>query len=293
MTGEPDQLSFHSNFIVLHLTLALNSLKEILVRTASGIVFLIIVIGSILIHPVAFLVVFAGFTVLGLKEYFELTTDKHISPLYLILGILLYFLIGLIGTDILAPFHFVWIILVLPLVLVIHLFEKKRNMTEIGAVFSGYFYVAVPFGLMNWFAMMSNRGGMLYNYLLISLFVIVWCNDIFAYLSGSFLGKHKLFERISPKKTWEGFVGGMIFALLAGYILSLFFHDLTLIQWLVLSSIIVVTGTLGDLSESMLKRYAGVKDSGSLMPGHGGVLDRFDAVLFATPFVLIYLETVL
>ncbi len=284
---------FHSNFIVLHLTLALQSLKEILIRTASGIVFLIIVIGSILIHPIVFLVVFSGFTLLGLKEYFQLTTDGQTKPVYLILGLLIYFLIGLIGTGTLELFYFVWIILALPLVVVFQLYEKKNDKSETGAIFSGYFYVAVPFGLMNWFAMMSNRGGMLYNYLLISLFVIVWCNDIFAFLAGSFFGKHKLFERVSPKKTWEGFAGGLVFALLAGYVLSLFFHDLTLIQWIVLSLIIVVTGTFGDLSESMLKRRAGVKDSGSLMPGHGGVLDRFDAVLFATPFVLIYLNLIM
>ena len=277
----------------MHLTLALYSLKEILIRTASGIVFLIIVIGSILLHPIAFLLVFAVFTLLGLKEYFQLTADGQTKPEYLILGLVLYFLIGLIGTGTLDLIYFVWIILVLPLVVIIQLFEKKQNWHKTGSVFSGYFYVVVPFGLMNWFAMMSNRGGVLYNYLLISLFVIVWCNDIFAYLSGSFFGKHKLFERVSPKKTWEGFVGGLIFALLAGFVLSLFFHDLMLIQWLVLSLIIFVTGTLGDLSESMLKRSAGVKDSGSLMPGHGGILDRFDAVLFATPFVLIYLELVL
>jgi phosphatidate cytidylyltransferase len=112
-------------------------------------------------------------------------------------------------------------------------------------------------------------------------------------LTGSFFGKHKLFERISPKKTWEGFFGGLLFALLSAYVLSLFSASLSYTEWLVLATVIVLAATIGDLSESMLKRNAGVKDSGNLMPGHGGVLDRFDAVLFATPFVFIYLKFIL
>ena len=128
------------------------------------------------------------------------------------------------------------------------------------------------------------------GFLLIAVLVIIWCNDILAYLTGSFFGKHRLFERISPKKTWEGFAGGLIMALVAAFILSLFSSTLSVIEWLILALIIVLTATIGDLSESMLKRYAGVKDSGNLMPGHGGILDRFDAVLFATPFVFIYFK---
>jgi len=284
-----------SKFIALQLIKLVVQLKEILVRTASGIVFLVIVLGSILLHPIAFLLVFGAFTLLGLKEYFNLTKipEGNVRVFYMILGLLFYFLIGLIGIGWLEVAYVIWIVIVFPAVVTIQLFTYKQSWTETGSVLTGYLYVAVPFALMNWFVLLSSHTGYVANYLLFSLFIIVWCNDIFAYLTGSFIGKHKLFERVSPKKTWEGFAGGLVFALVAGYVSSLFFVELSLLQWLGLSFIIVVTATLGDLSESMLKRYAGVKDSGSIMPGHGGVLDRFDAVLFATPFVLIYLNIIM
>ncbi|RLD34786.1 MAG: phosphatidate cytidylyltransferase [Bacteroidetes bacterium] len=285
----------HSNFIDLHLIKLVLQVKEILIRTASGIVFLIIVLGSILLHPMAFLVVFGGFTLLGMKEYFNLTdvSSGHLRYVYALVGLLLYFLLGLIGTGALEVVHSLWVLLLLPIVVIAQLFTQKQNWTEISSVLSGYIYVVVPFALMNWFDFLSNSTGIFANYLLFSLFIIVWCYDIFAYLTGSFFGKHKMFERVSPKKTWEGFAGGLVFALLAAYVFSLFFDQLNVLQWLVLALIIVVTATLGDLSESMLKRFAGVKDSGSIMPGHGGILDRFDAVLFATPFVLIYLDIII
>lgn len=126
--------------------------------------------------------------------------------------------------------------------------------------------------------------------LLIGLFVIIWSSDVFAYLVGSAIGKNRLFERVSPKKSWEGSIGGLSFALLAAYILSLIYPQISLVNWLVLAIIIVIAGTFGDLVESMLKREAGVKDSGTILPGHGGVLDRFDATIFAVPFVFVYVN---
>lgn len=126
--------------------------------------------------------------------------------------------------------------------------------------------------------------------ILIGLFVLVWSSDVFAYLIGSMFGKHRLFERVSPKKSWEGSIGGLAFAILAAYILSLFYTELSIINWIIMAVIVVITGTLGDLSASLLKRIAGVKDTGTLLPGHGGVLDRFDAVLFAAPFVFVYIN---
>lgn len=269
-------------------------MKEILIRTISGIVFLIVVLGSILLHPIAFFVVFGVFTAIGLNEYFTLTivTGRNQKPVFITLGLLLYALLGLIGLSFIDITYGLFIFLWFPIVVAFQLFEKEINWSNIGAVFTGYFYVAIPFGLLNTFFAFSQNE-IFSGFLLVSILIIVWCNDIFAYLSGSFLGKHKLFERISPKKTWEGFFGGLLFAMLAAYLLSMLSDTFTITEWLVLSIIIVITATIGDLSESMLKRNAGVKDSGSLMPGHGGILDRFDAVLFATPFVFVYIKFLL
>lgn len=123
----------------------------------------------------------------------------------------------------------------------------------------------------------------------LGIVLLVWANDTFAYFAGSLLGKHKIAPEISPKKSWEGFAGGLVFALVTAYVLSGFYFSLNPVQWMVVASLVVVFGTLGDFFESWLKRQAGVKDSGSLMPGHGGFLDRFDALIFCLPFVTIYL----
>jgi len=124
------------------------------------------------------------------------------------------------------------------------------------------------------------------------MFILIWANDTFAYIVGKTIGKHKLFERISPKKTIEGFVGGMVFTVIGAYILgqSFYFTFLTPWQWMAFAAILVIFGTLGDLVESHLKRNAGVKDSGTIMPGHGGILDRLDSVLFAIPFLFLYYQ---
>lgn len=123
----------------------------------------------------------------------------------------------------------------------------------------------------------------------LGIVLLVWANDTFAYFAGSLLGKHKITPEISPKKSWEGFAGGLVFALVTAYVLSGFYFSLNPVQWMVVASLVVVFGTLGDFFESWLKRQAGVKDSGSFMPGHGGFLDRFDALIFCLPFVTIYL----
>lgn len=123
----------------------------------------------------------------------------------------------------------------------------------------------------------------------LGIVLLVWANDTFAYFAGSLLGKHKIAPEISPKKSWEGFAGGLVFALVTAYVLSGFYFSLNPVQWMVVASLVVVFGTLGDFFESWLKRQAGVKDSGSFMPGHGGFLDRFDALIFCLPFVTIYL----
>ena len=121
---------------------------------------------------------------------------------------------------------------------------------------------------------------------------LTWANDSFAYIVGSKIGKTPFFLRISPKKTWEGTIGGAVFCMLTAGIIAQFFTQLSLLDWLVVGAIVAVFGTIGDLVESLLKRSVGVKDSGSFMPGHGGFLDRFDAFIFCIPFVYFYLSVV-
>jgi phosphatidate cytidylyltransferase len=124
---------------------------------------------------------------------------------------------------------------------------------------------------------------------MLGFLLILWLNDTGAYLIGSWIGKHKLFERISPKKTWEGSMGGAFMALLTSWGMALLVKGIPLWQWISIGLIIVIFGTLGDLVESMLKRSLGIKDSGTILPGHGGILDRFDALLLAVPFVFVFL----
>ena len=135
-----------------------------------------------------------------------------------------------------------------------------------------------------------------FNYVnssILGVFVLIWTNDTFAFLVGKNFGKHKLLERISPNKTIEGFVGGMVFTFLVSLLLaSQFDTSLTIVQWIVIAGIVSIFGVLGDLIESMFKRQAGVKDSSNFIPGHGGFLDRFDSVIFAAPFIFIYLQFV-
>ena len=131
--------------------------------------------------------------------------------------------------------------------------------------------------------------------IIIGLLILIWTNDTFAYIVGKSIGKHKLFEKISPKKTIEGFFGGLIFAIFAGYLISMYlikpstqFSDKSILIWMIIAAIVGVMGTIGDLIESKFKRIAGVKDSGKIMPGHGGVLDRLDSVIFVAPFIFLF-----
>jgi phosphatidate cytidylyltransferase len=268
-------------------------LKDIYIRTFTGAIFLITIIGSILLHPLVFFGVLFIFSSLALNEYFLLAAkgeSRKQNLGFFILGIIIYCLTGLIGVGLLDIKSAAAIIPLFLVVIILELFKKTNSSwTKIGIYLTGFAYISIPFGLMNFFYVIPDSDTIQVG-ILIGLFVIVWSSDVFAYLVGSMIGKHRILERISPKKSWEGSFGGLLFALIAAYILSMFYTQLSLSRWLVMAVIIVVFGTLGDFAESMLKRQAGVKDSGNLLPGHGGVLDRFDAILFATPFVYFYLN---
>ena len=153
---------------------------------------------------------------------------------------------------------------------------------------SGLFYILLPVSLIPFITNSSLSDGYDPRILLGTLFII-WIYDTGAYIFGSLLGKHKMAPGISPKKSWEGLIGGLVFAFLSSIVIAQYFTLLNQVDWIVLSLIIVLTSTTGDLFESLIKREAGVKDSGKIFPGHGGMLDRFDSVLMAIPFVFLYL----
>lgn len=191
-----------------------------------------------------------------------------------------------------APVPVEYYILMFPLIsgiYMIKLYKKfeRKPFTNIAFTFLGIFYVAIPFALLN--VLVHEDGHYNYEVILGSL-LILWASDTGAYFAGTRFGKRKLFERISPKKSWEGFAGGAILAMIFVFGLSRFLHSLTLGQWVIVGIIIIVGGTFGDLIESLLKRSIEIKDSGDSLPGHGGFLDRFDGLLISAPFIAAYLE---
>ena len=193
--------------------------------------------------------------------------------------------LGLIKTDLIAiNFWFIGVIFIA---------EMYRNQTNpfvnISLTLTGVFFIALPFSILNYFYTPDFQYAHSSPEVLMGFFFILWANDSFAYLTGVSFGKHRLFERISPKKSWEGSIGGFVFGLLTAWVVSMFFKEFDLIHWMIIAAIIMIFGTFGDLVESLLKRSLNVKDSGNVLPGHGGLLDRFDAVLLAAPAVFVYL----
>jgi phosphatidate cytidylyltransferase len=260
-------------------------------RTLSGFLFVALLVGSILLNKFLFATVFALICGLAVSEFHKLSNRQVgvcVNRLSGLLGGVLLFLASFVYAS--GIWHYpVFSIygLYVVLVLVSELYKQKPNALHNWAYFiMGQVYVALPFSLLNFILFINDWQPLV----LLSVFVTIWVNDTGAYLVGVTLGKHKLFERISPKKSWEGFIGGALFALLSGYIFSMLIPQISLIHWLIFSEIVVIFGTLGDLIESLMKRTVDIKDSGNLIPGHGGLLDRFDSMLLAAPVVFIYLS---
>jgi len=255
-------------------------------RTITGAIFVMLIIASILLHPVFFASLFLVFCVLGTLEFYKIVASENIQP-QKILGIIIAIYWYLSFTFIIS--FGLSIIFIIPLVFLVFIFELFRNkpnpILNIAVTLIGFLYIAFPLSLLNFIPIFLEN----HYELLLGIFVLTWTNDTFAYLTGIKLGKHKLFERISPKKTWEGSIGGLIFSLICACIFSYFYKDSSILVWIGMAIIIVITGILGDLVESMFKRSLQIKDSGSILPGHGGILDRLDAMLIATPFVFVYL----
>ena len=272
-------------------------MKNLIIRALTGIIFVVVLISAIYIHPIFFLILFCIITGLTLWEFGGLVkhyenanlqrTVNVLGGVYLFIATFVY-ANGLTDGKIFLPY-----LLFIMLTMIAELYYKAPNPINNWAfTLFAQVYCAGSFSILNFIgAEPGTPGVMSYTPLFImAIFIFVWLDDTGAYLVGSLIGKHKLFERISPKKSWEGFFGGLILALASSQAFAWFAPEINRMNWLGLAATVALFGTSGDLIESLLKRTLGVKDSGNVLPGHGGMLDRFDSVMLAVPASYIYIE---
>lgn len=272
-------------------------MKNLIIRALTGIIFVVVLISAIYIHPIFFLILFCIITGLTLWEFGGLVkhyenanlqrTVNVLGGVYLFIATFVY-ANGLTDGKIFLPY-----LLFIMLTMIAELYYKAPNPINNWAfTLFAQVYCAGSFSILNFIgAEPGTPGVMSYTPLFImAIFIFVWLDDTGAYLVGSLIGKHKLFERISPKKSWEGFFGGLILSLASSQAFARFAPEINRMNWLGLAATVVLFGTWGDLIESLLKRTLGVKDSGNVLPGHGGMLDRFDSVMLAVPASYIYIE---
>lgn len=266
------------------------TMKNILIRSSSGAVFVGLIIASILISELAIGAILAVFGFIGIQELIQLL-EKGAHPFSrkatMVSAVLLFsgFAWSLAASSSIYLLPFVALAVMVPFIHQVVGVQAPSFMA--GLIAAGIpVFVGLPLILLLHSAYLT---GYFQPYLLLGIFLLTWTYDTFAFLVGSWLGKTKLLERVSPKKSLEGLAGGAIFAIFGAWVYAQFNNDLSFYHWLIIAGIVVVFGTLGDLCESVIKRNYGVKDSGNIMPGHGGVLDRFDALLFTGPAVYCYL----
>ena len=272
-------------------------MKNLIIRALTGIIFVVVLVSAICIHPIFFLILFCIITGLTLwefgglvKHYENANLQRAVNVLggvYLFIATFVY-TNGLTDGKIFLPY-----LLFIMLTMIAELYYKAPNPINNWAfTLFAQVYCAGSFSMLNFIgAEPGTPGVMSYTPLFImAIFIFVWLDDTGAYLVGSLIGKRKLFERISPKKSWEGFFGGLILVLASSQAFAWFAPEIRRMNWLGLAATVVLFGTWGDLIESLLKRTLGVKDSGNVLPGHGGMLDRFDSVMLAVPASYIYID---
>ena len=278
-------------------------MKNFIIRTITGVIFVAAIVASFL-RPEAMVLLFSIVTGLTVWEFTGLVNERPgvtvnrfictVAAVYFFYA-MTYFCSDLYG-GVAKSVVFIPYLVTIIYLLVSELYLKQADPIQDWAyTMLSQMYIALPFSLLNVLAFTATpQGAVSFNTLLpLSVFVFLWVNDSGAYCVGSLLGRHKLFPRVSPGKSWEGSIGGAVFVLAAAYAISYFLDGtmLSTLGWLGLGLVVVVFGTWGDLIESLFKRTLGIKDSGNILPGHGGMLDRFDSSLLAIPAAVVYLYT--
>ena len=265
--------------------------SNFLQRAITGVIFVAVLVGCILGGPISFTILFALISALTINEFGNIVNrmeHTHMNkPISILAGLFLFLCFGYIGVvpganEIFIPYLFLILYLFIS-----ELYKKQPNpLNNWAYAMMSQIYIALSFALLNVLAYHSSATESVSQYnpiLPLSIFIFNWVNDTGAYCTGMLFGKHRLFERISPKKSWEGSIGGAVFSIIAAIVLAHFFTFLSTGVWIGLGLTVVVFGTWGDLTESLMKRTLGIKDSSNILPGHGGMLDRFDSTLMAVP----------
>lgn len=264
-------------------------MHNLLKRSFSGIIFVSLFISAILVSKESYIVLITLFGFLCIWEFTKIINLKNFAS-YIFFAILLFLMMkrqdsyaitGILGITLLSSTYLIY-----------QLFAKKQikfsnERAKLGITIR---YVIFPISFLVLLPFYENS---FHPNLMISILSIIWVNDSFAFLVGKNFGKNKLFPSVSPKKTVEGFLGGLIFSLIAAVFISKLYLDFSMLHWMFIAIIVSVIGTIGDLVESKFKRQANIKDSGNIMPGHGGILDRLDSLLFAAPFVYLYINFII
>lgn len=278
-------------------------MKNLIIRTLTGIVFVAVMVGGILYSPMTCSLLFLFITILCVWEftglahlYEDVQVNRFITT---VAGACLY--LGFFGyaasVAALVPLFVPWLLSMIYLLISELYLGRENPLGNWAFTMLSQVYVALPFALLP-LLLFPQAGGLLSvdtsragAYLILSIFVFLWCSDTGAYCCGSLLGRHKLFPSVSPGKTWEGSIGGALLTVGVSQLMAAYFPMLNAWQWAGFALVVVVFGTWGDLVESLMKRRLGIKDSGNILPGHGGMLDRFDSSLIAIPAVIAYLYT--
>lgn len=278
-------------------------LKTLFTRTFTGIIFLTVFISCVIWNYYSFILFFLSVSILALKEFFKMSEKLSVKPFKLagyVFGILTY--VSFIKFEYffseqkneLNWLRF-YLVLIPFLIFTISMFSKReRPIQNAFHTLFGIIYCVLPFALMNEMVIKSaDNLSLTYNSdLLLGIIFLIWANDVFAYLGGSLFGKNIFLERISPGKTYEGIIFGIIFTFFTSFLIRKFWMHSESTIWIIFGLLVPLLATLGDLLESMFKRQAKVKDSGSILPGHGGILDRFDSLIYVIPFVYFILKVI-